>query len=144
MSTVARRGPGSNQHADKPARTAPTPPPTQTAAGAAAAAADAAPFDAAARLTTYVTVVDRCVLDDGCELEAEPDRYALIETSETTGLAWLSTHKSPQDAEHYNRNQEYAEDWWVDAIIDLDDRQIVTQTAGGVPPGFEDALADVR
>lgn len=42
----AARGPGSNQHRDKPPRTSPNPPPNTGCAAASTAAASASPFDA--------------------------------------------------------------------------------------------------
>ena len=59
--------------------------------------------------------------------EGEPGRYLLVETG--AGLhddrRWFSTFDEIEEAIDYHQDQEYAEDWGVLALIDLDTREIV-------------------
>lgn len=64
----------------------------------------------------------KALLDSGCnrgyEL-IEGDRYALIEKSRCDGSVWITTWASPEQAADYHDNQEYAEDWNIEALVDL-------------------------
>jgi hypothetical protein len=54
-------------------------------------------------------------------LRAEPARYLLVEQNRYNQPPyWLSTFDDPVAACHYNLNQEYAEDWSIVTIVDLD------------------------
>lgn len=50
------------------------------------------------------------------------ERYMLVESNRrgSSPPNWVTYHDSPDAAADYNVNQEYAEDWEVDAIFDLD------------------------
>lgn len=54
--------------------------------------------------------------------EGGPERWLLIErgTGDYAGRVWASTHASKRAAKLYNAEQEYAEDWEIDRIVDLD------------------------
>lgn len=47
-------------------------------------------------------------------------RYLLVESSTFTGDLEFSTHGSPASAFHYSANQECADDWNPERLIDLD------------------------
>lgn len=52
------------------------------------------------------------------ETTGAPRRWALMESSRAHD--WLTTHDSPTAAVRYNAWQEYADDWSIVALVDLD------------------------
>lgn len=50
------------------------------------------------------------------------ERYMLVESNQrgSSPPNWVTYHDWPDDAADYYINQEYAEDWEVEAIFDLD------------------------
>lgn len=55
-------------------------------------------------------------------LREDPARYLLVEKNRyNTPPYWLSTFDDPIAAVHYHLDQEYAEDWSIVTIVDLDD-----------------------
>lgn len=66
------------------------------------------------------------VLADYAGIDAENDddleRFLLIERNVSHGDPpyWQSTHPSPEAASAYHHNQEYAVDWAIEALVDLD------------------------
>lgn len=59
-----------------------------------------------------------------------PDRYLLVETN-VRGCEpprWYSTFDSALQAADYHINQEYADDWYAEALIDLDTGEVVHET----------------
>ncbi|MFP5319487.1 MAG: hypothetical protein ACLGI2_14495 [Acidimicrobiia bacterium] len=48
-------------------------------------------------------------------------RFLLVEVAHRhDGLHWMSAHDSPDDAAAYHDSQEYAEDWLIVTLVDLD------------------------
>ena len=60
------------------------------------------------------------LIDHGCELDVEPLRFMLIETSTCGGEAWITTFDSVDLAAAYHDGQEYRPDWDIEALHDLD------------------------
>jgi len=63
-----------------------------------------------ARIDSYLPAIE---VDD----ELGPERYVLLERGHY-GQTWISAHASPEAAGEYTVNQEYAEDWSPEVLID--------------------------
>lgn len=60
-------------------------------------------------------------LHDGCELDDEPDRFLLIQTSTYDSSLWIETFPNDSSAiDGYINSEEYPGDWTTTALIDLD------------------------
>lgn len=47
--------------------------------------------------------------------------FALVEVSPRYGQTWITLHADPDSAVDYSTNQEYAEDWRIERIVDVRD-----------------------
>lgn len=109
-----RRGPGSNQYADKPARTSPVAPPTAASSTAAASTAAAAPYQPVSHDDRLAAAADR--LDaafDGASADAEHDAAAEL-------LALVREHldrRTPASSEQIAIAREH----YVDEHLAVDD-----------------------
>lgn len=65
-------------------------------------------------------------IEADCFLADHSGRYVLFERGRDN--TWLSWHESPDDAGRYTLNQEYAEDWSPELLLD-------TQTGAILVPG---------
>lgn len=56
------------------------------------------------------------------DLELDAGRYLLIERNVggDKPAHWFSIHYSPEDAAEYHDGQEYAEDWEIEVLVDLE------------------------
>lgn len=60
---------------------------------------------------------------DTSDVDADLEQYLLVEKNVSYGDPpyYTSTHDTPGDAAAYHVDQEYAEDWEPEVLIDLDD-----------------------
>lgn len=75
------------------------------------------------RKERYDDLCMRFLLDDDFlfTAEAEPRRYALVEDNRLSAPAhWITTFDSPEAAGTYHHEQEYAADWSINVLVDLD------------------------
>lgn len=60
-------------------------------------------------------------VDPMWDADAEPMRFATVERNVRSGYRWIGTFESIEDALNNHVDQEYAEDWDMDGLYDLDE-----------------------
>ena len=75
----------------------------------------------AAELIERYPLQDPAQFADAAAELAAAGRFVLVELAHRhDGRHWLSGHASPDDAARYHDGQEYAEDWLILTLVDLD------------------------
>lgn len=85
----------------------------------------------ARRLARIIEEHDGDAFEVSRSIEEAPKRYALIEVNVagSTPPYWITTHDTPSDAAAYSIYQEYASDWGIVSLIDLQTGDRVQATA---------------
>lgn len=88
----------------------------------------------ARRLARIIEEHDGDAFEVTASTEEAPKRYALVEMNVggSTPPYWVTTHDTPSDAANYSINQEYASDWGIVSLTDLQTGDRVQTTTATV------------
>ena len=88
----------------------------------------------ARRLARIIEEHDGDTFEVANSTDGEPKRYALVEmnVAGSTPPYWVTTHDTPSDAAAYSINQEYASDWDIVSLTDLQTGERVQTTVATV------------
>lgn len=85
----------------------------------------------ARRLARIIEEHDGDAFEVSRSIEEAPKRYALVEANAggSEPPYWITTHDTPSDAASYSIHQDYASDWDIVSLTDLQTGERVQTTA---------------